>query len=269
MDQDQRHKRLRVLVSKLNKERKKQAKKIDMLCNDLIAAQRDFIKRLSTISFAVDFYKSIIGINDLGRLLSIARKLIKDELAEVNSQIVGREPEGPDSQGNGQAHVSFFLRNTDGSLPPTGSESSKIADSQGNGQAHMSESDKPIVSKNAAIPPGMPNGRHAAQNNLENYFSTEVVENICKSNKICALDDMFAMGLQGNLAELNKISAFAVPMSRLGPSLGFILVYRSSENKCRKACCALTPDELNKISAITCGLSRAIQSCRALSHIGD
>ncbi len=276
MDQDQRHKRLRVLISKLNKERKKQAKKIDMLCNDLIAAQRDFIKRLSTISFAADFYKSIIGINDLDRLLSIARKLIKDELAEVNSQIVAREPEGPDSQGNGQAHVSFFLRNTDSSLTQTGSESSKIVgrepegpDSQGNGQAHMTESDKPIVSKNAAIPPGMPNGSHAAQNKLENYFSTEVVENICKSNKICALDDMFAMGLQGNLAELNKISAFAIPMSRLGPSLGFILVYRSSENKCRKSCCALTPDELNKISAITCGLSRAIQSCRSLSHIGN
>jgi hypothetical protein len=271
MDQNQRHKRLRVLISKLNKERRKQAKKIDMLCNDLIAAQRDFIKRLSTISFAADFYKSIIGINDLDRLLSIARKLIKDELAEVNSQ-------------NGPVHISFFLRNMDGSIIPTDSESSQIVarepegpDSQGNGQAHMPESDKPIVSKNAAIPSGMPNGRHAALNKLENYFSTEVVENICKSNKICALDDMFAIGLQGNLAELNKISAFAIPMSRLGPSLGFILVYRSSENKCRnpvrdaqrQASCALTPDELNKISAITCGLSRAVQSCRALSHIGD
>ncbi|MFQ6036088.1 MAG: hypothetical protein ACE5NM_09630, partial [Sedimentisphaerales bacterium] len=79
MDYKQRHKRLRLLISKLNKERRKQAKKIDMLCNDLIAAQRDFIRRLSTISFAADFYKSIIGITDLSRLLSIASKLIKDE----------------------------------------------------------------------------------------------------------------------------------------------------------------------------------------------
>ena len=65
MDSKQRKKRLRLLIGKLNKERKKQAKKIDILCNDLIAAQRDFIKRLSTISFTADFCESIIGVSDL------------------------------------------------------------------------------------------------------------------------------------------------------------------------------------------------------------
>ncbi|GAH10763.1 unnamed protein product, partial [marine sediment metagenome] len=39
-----RYKRLRLLVSKVNKQRKKQAQKIDILCNDFIAAQKDFIK---------------------------------------------------------------------------------------------------------------------------------------------------------------------------------------------------------------------------------
>jgi hypothetical protein len=209
MDQNQRQKRLRLLVSKLNKERKMQAKKADLLCNDLITAQRDFIKKLNTISFAADFYKSLIGISALSRLLSTAKKLIKNEISEVN--------------------VSFFLRNTN---------------SPG---AHISECDKSDVPQ---------------KSRLENYFTTEVIENICKSNKICTLDEMFAMGLQGSLIELNKISAFTIPFSQLGRSLGFILVYRSSENK-------LTYDELNKISAITCGLSRAIQSCKALSHVGD
>ena len=42
----QRHKRVRLLVKKLNTKRKKQAQKIDILCNDFIAAQRDFIKNL-------------------------------------------------------------------------------------------------------------------------------------------------------------------------------------------------------------------------------
>jgi len=193
MDYKQRHKRVRLLISKLNKERKKQAKKIDMLCNDLIAAQRDFIRRLSTISFAADFYKSIIGETHLGRLLSAAGNLIKEELAGSN--------------------VTFFLRN---GFPQNGNER------------------------------GM----------LENYLTAELVDAICKSNKLCTLDDMFAMGLQGNLMELNKISAFTIPLSQFGPPLGFILIYRSSENK-------LTADELNKISAITWGLSRAIQSCQA------
>ena len=204
MDYKQRHKRVRLLISKLNKERKKQAKKIDMLCNDLIAAQRDFIRRLSTIGFAADFYKSIIGINDLGRLLAIASRLIKDELADAN--------------------ITYFLRNEDSF------------------ESHMSETDMPIVLKNKR---------------LEDYFTAELVDNICKSNKLCTLDDMFAMGLQGNLVELNKISAFTIPLEPLGPPLGFILIYRSSEKK-------LTVDELNKISAVTWGLSRAIQSCATL-----
>jgi len=206
MDYKQRHKRVRLLISKLNKERKKQAKKIDMLCNDLIAAQRDFIRRLSTISFAADFYKSIIGETNLARLLSIASRLIKEELAGSN--------------------VTFFLRN---GFPQSEDERRATA---------------------------------AEQRTLENYFTAELVDNICKSNKLCTLDDMFAMGLQGNLMELNKISAFTIPLSQFGPPLGFILIYRSSENR-------LTADELNKISAVTWGLSRAIQSCQALSHISD
>lgn len=204
MDQKLRHKKLRLLISKLNKERKTQAKKIDMLCNNLIAAQREFIKKLNNISFTTDFYSSIIGITNLDKLLSTAGKILKDELA--------------------RADVTFFLRNT---------ESCEFC---------MSKSDKSNALKN----------KHPTD-----YFTAELVDNICKSNKLCSLDDMFAMGLQGNLIELNKISAYAIPISYLGPAVGFILIYCSSENK-------LTADELNKIFTLTPGLSRAIQSCAAL-----
>jgi hypothetical protein len=199
MDQKQRHKRLRLLIGKLNKERKTQVKKIDMLCNDLIAAQRDFIKKLNTVSFAADFYKSILGITDLDRLLSTAGKLIKDEL------------DG--------ASVTVFLRN---GFSQSGAGS-----------------------------------REDELRVLENCYTAELVDNICKSNNVCSLDDMFAMGLQGNLVELNKISAYAISLSQLGPAVGFILIYRSSENK-------ITADELNKVSAIISGLSRAIKSCATL-----
>ena len=96
---------------------------------------------------------------------------------------------------------------------------------------------------------------------LESYFTPEVTENICRSNKVCSLDDMFEMGLIGNLAELAKISAAAVPLGRSGTALGFILVYRSSENK-------LTADELKKIVAITPGLCRAIKACHSSHHLG-
>jgi len=209
MDHKQRNRRLRLLVSKLNKERKKQAKKTDILCKDLIAAQRDFIKKLDTISFTANFYETIVGATDLSSLILTAGKLIKDEIPDAN--------------------IAFFLCQADSF------------------ELHMFESNQPIT---------------LGKQHLENCFSPELVDNICKSNKICTLDDMFAMGLQGNLTSLNKISAVTVPLGRLGSSLGFILICRSSQNK-------LTADELNNVCAVTCGLSRAIASCRVLSHSID
>ena len=204
-----RQEKLRLLISKLNKERKKQAKKIDILCNDLIAAQRDFIEKLKTISFTANFYEAIVGTTDLSSLFYTAGKLIKEEIPDAN--------------------IAFFLRQQD------------------NFELHLFESDHPITLE---------------KQRPENCFTSEWVDNICKLNKICTLDDMFAMGLQGNLIGLNKISAVTIPLGLFGPSLGFILIYRSSQNK-------LTPDELNNISAVTRGLSRAIQSCRVLLHSAD
>ena len=209
MDHKQRYKRLRLLTTKLNKERKEQAKKIDILCNDLIAAQRDFIKRLDTISFTANFYEAIVGATDLSSLILIASKLIKDEIPDAN--------------------VAFFLRQAEGFEP------------------HIFESDQPIILE---------------KQHLESCFTPELMDSICKSNKLCTLDDMFAMGLQGNLTKLNKISAVTIPLGQFGPSAGFILIYRSAENK-------LTSEELNNISAITDGLSRAIQAHQLLLPSAD
>jgi len=209
VDDKQRHRRLRLLIKKLNKDRKKQNQKIDILCNDLIAAQRNFIKRLSVISFAANFYESIIGTTDLNKLLYTAVEFIKAENEDVN--------------------ITFFLRQEESF------------------EFHMFESDRPIAVEKQYI---------------ENCFSQELIDSISKSNKVCTLDDMFAMGLQGNLNELNKISAVTIPLGLLGSLLGFILVYRSSENK-------LTTDEIGRISAVISGLSRAITSCQTLSRAVD
>lgn len=209
MDDKQRHRRLRLLIKKLNKDRKKQNLKIDILCNDLIAAQRNFIKRLSIISFAANFYESILGTTDLNKLLYTAVEFIKAE--------------------NEDANVTFFLRQEE------------------NFELHMFESGRPIAIEKQYI---------------ENCFNQELMDSISRSNKVCTIDDMFAMGLHGNLNELNKISAVTIPLGLLGSSLGFILIYRSSENK-------LTADEISRISAAISGLSRAITSCQTLSSAAD
>ncbi len=222
MDYKQRHKRLRLLTKKLNSERKRQAKKIDILCNDLIAAQRHFIKRLNTINFTANFYESIIGSSDLSSLLSTASKLIKEKITDAPTPVSRQEDMG----------VSFFLRET------------------GSFELYMFDSDQTVAIE---------------QKRLEDYFSPDLMEDICRTNKVCTIGDMFAIGLQGNLNVLNKISAVTIPLGLSGSSLGFILIYRPSaassgpngwsENK-------LTADEINDICAVTCGLSRAIACCQ-------
>lgn len=93
MSQTDRHRRLRLLLKNLNRQRKRQASKIDILCNDLISAQRAFISRLHAISFAAQFHKSLLGSTDLDDLLSRAARAIRQELPGAN--------------------VSFFLRHSD------------------------------------------------------------------------------------------------------------------------------------------------------------
>jgi hypothetical protein len=212
VDDKQRHRRLRLLTKQLNKERKKQAQKIDILCNDLIGAQRNFIKRLNTISFIANFCESIIGATDLNNLLYTAAGIIQAE--------------------NNDAHVTFFLKE--------GGDPSAVSSGPNRFGLHVFESSRPIA---------------VEKQHLEACFTHELMDGICRSNKVCTLDDMFALGLQANLTGLNNISAVTIPLGLPGSSLGFMLLYHSLENK-------LNADAVERISAITGGLSRAIASCQ-------
>ncbi|MGA2070631.1 MAG: hypothetical protein ABSG97_04715 [Sedimentisphaerales bacterium] len=220
MNDERRNKRLRLLISQLNKERKKQAKQIDILCNDFVAAQKDFVKSLNAIGFAADFYEAIAGLTELNELLCTAGNLIKDQVPDAN--------------------VAFFL------LAP--SEVEGLAPSAVEGpqrdsfELHIFESDQPI---------------DLGDRRIENCFTAELVGSIAKSNQVCTIEDMLAMGLAGHPACLEKISAAAVPLSTPASSMGFALIYRSSRNK-------LTADELKAVAQITPGLGRSIASCRAL-----
>lgn len=94
MSQTERHKRLRLLLKNLNRQRKRQASKIDILCNDLICAQRAFISRLQGISFAAQFYRSLLGSTDLNGLLSGAARAIRQELPGAGVSFFLRQAEG-------------------------------------------------------------------------------------------------------------------------------------------------------------------------------
>ncbi|MCK5226397.1 MAG: hypothetical protein KAQ89_06725 [Planctomycetes bacterium] len=202
-----RRKKLLLLVKNVNKKRKKQAKKIDILCNDFITAQRNFIGKLNTISFKADFCESIVAIAKLDNLLYAAGKFVQNEFEDAN--------------------VSFFIRKTNSF------------------ELHLSQSDQPITMQDQQ---------------LENCFTNEVVESICKANKICSIENLFEFGLQANPSALGKISAATIPLGRQGTSIGFMLLYHLGENN-------FTKEDLNNLSAITPALSKAITNCKALADL--
>jgi hypothetical protein len=212
VNDERRNKRLRLLIRKFNKQRKKQAMQIDILCNDIMTAHKDFLKALHTIGFAADFYNAITGITDLNELLCTASSYIQKHTPDV--------------------HIAFFL------LAQSGVEGVQPE----NFEMHVFESDQPIDPDDKRV---------------ENFFNTELVTNISKSNQICTVEDMLGMGLQCSPVFLEKISTAAIPLSSSGSSTGFILIYRSSRNP-------LTADELKAVAQITPGLGRSIASCRAL-----
>jgi hypothetical protein len=206
MSQTERQKRLRLLVKQLNKERKRQASQVDILCNDLIGAQREFMRRLNDIGFAARFYKGLLGVMDLRSLLVQAGRLVREELPG--------------------ARVVFFLRQADGcdghlcgAEPVEGTEDLK----------------------------------------LEEYLTPGLATAICKSNRLCTMDDLLGMGLEGNRQDLNRLSAATVPLSELGRSLGFMLLCRAAEHP-------LHSDELERMTLVACGLSQAIQGCGLPLH---
>lgn len=207
MKQEHNTKNLRQLVSRLNNDRKIQAKKIDILCNDLISAHRSFIKGLRSLSFAADFYESIIGKRRLDELLNTACQLIKREVPDTD--------------------IVFFLRR----------------------ENRFDKFEYPTSPKNK--------NRYC----LESYFTGELVDNICKSNKIISLDQMLEIGLQVSPAILNQMSAYVIPLVRSETSIGFILLYRISDPK-------LSIGQLKDVASIGTGLSGAIECCQPAYQIG-
>jgi hypothetical protein len=207
MSQTERQRRLRLLVKRLNKERKRQASKVDILCNDLIGAQRDFLRRLNHIGFAARFYKGLLGAADPRALLEHACRLIRQELPATR--------------------VVLFLRQADGCEGRVYEDAEAVA--------------------------GLGDLR------LEDWLTPNMTASICKSNRLCTIEDLLGMGIEGSSELLRRFSMATVPLNEMGRSLGFVLLCRTAEHP-------LGYDELERVSLVTCGLSQAIQGLGLSLH---
>jgi len=196
-----RQKRLRLLVHKINQERKRQAKKVDILCGDLIGAHREIIRKTAVLVFTAEFYRSIITIRNLDELFDITRTFIENEIHDTKTV--------------------FFIRKSDSFDMFT----------------QNSEYNKPH------------------KRSLEGFFTDEIVSSILKASHLCSLEEMMNMGLQIVPTMLKGLSAYAIPLSSCGNVIGFILIYRVSDNK-------IESEDVETISAVSNGLADAIMSCQ-------
>ena len=145
---EDRNKRALLAIRQLKKTRDEQAKKIDILCNDIVGAHGEIVSQLTNLTFGIKFYESLLGQGSIDGVLSSAAELI---------------------QGSGAGcSVAFFLIDSGFEL--------HVSDGQGSGDIDSER--------------------------LESCFTPEVTNNICRSKKVCMLEDMYEMGLMGKFGPI-------------------------------------------------------------------
>lgn len=87
--------RLRQLVRKLNNIRRIQKQKIDILCNDIIAAHGTFINNLKSFQFAADFYENLLDAVNLDALAASAGEFFAENLEGCSIAIIFTAPDAP------------------------------------------------------------------------------------------------------------------------------------------------------------------------------
>ncbi|MHC4553004.1 MAG: hypothetical protein ACYSUT_09615 [Planctomycetota bacterium] len=95
-------------------------------------------------------------------------------------------------------------------------------------------------------------GGDIEKEHLQDWFCQPLVDQISQMNRVCTLEQLLRMGLQGPPAMLKTISAAALPLGRFGQGLGFLFLYRHAGHP-------LTSEELSRVAAVTTGLRQALE----------
>lgn len=192
------HKRALKAFRTLRSRHEKQGRQIDILCNDIVSAHREFSLKLSRLNFAVSFYEALLAANDREEVLDIAVQCIRSHIDEASAAIFLLEDNG------------FNVHLADAGL------------------SEATES-----------------------HSFQDWFTRRLVDHISRTNRVCSLEQLLRMGLQGPPAILKTLSAAAVPLGRFGQGLGFIFVYRHAGRP-------LSAEELSRVAGIGSGLRDAL-----------
>lgn len=90
---------------------------------------------------------------------------------------------------------------------------------------------------------------------FRHWFTRELIRSVSQMNRVCSLEQLLRMGLQGPPAILKTISLAAIPLGQFGEEVGFVLVYRPAH-------LPLQSEELSRLAAVSAGLRKAIGSFR-------
>ncbi len=92
---EERNLKLRQLIRRLNNIRRIQKQKIDILCNDIIAAHGTFINHLKGFRFAADFYENLLGATNLDILAASAGEFLAENIESCSIAIIFTTPDTP------------------------------------------------------------------------------------------------------------------------------------------------------------------------------
>jgi hypothetical protein len=92
---EEKNSKTRQLIRKLNNIRRIQKQKIDILCNDIIAAHGGFINNLKSFRFAADFYENLLDATNLDALAASAGEFFAENIAGCSIAIIFTTPDAP------------------------------------------------------------------------------------------------------------------------------------------------------------------------------
>jgi hypothetical protein len=93
---ERKNSKTRQLVRKLNNIRRIQKQKIDILCNDIIAAHGTFINHLKSFRFAADFYENLLDATSLNMLAASAGEFLAENIEDCSVAIIFTSPDAPE-----------------------------------------------------------------------------------------------------------------------------------------------------------------------------
>lgn len=85
---EQRNARVKQLVRTLNKVRRTQKQKIDILCNDILNAHGEFINHLKNFRFAADFFENLLEATTPDNLARCAGEFLTENLNDCSVAVI-------------------------------------------------------------------------------------------------------------------------------------------------------------------------------------